>query len=658
MKKGHKKGYIWIGICGAMVLFLLSLIKTKTFAANGSSNIKGRLFEFEDKNNYNYSMTSETKEITGVGQLGTLSINGNIKTMASKNGYEAFEVKDGVVCISYDLNKSLLNAEETEWHLYNDGTTEINSIKLDNKVQKGAIIVQTSVNGKIWVTDTVITNIVGAKSEFASSFYNTRGIQQVNGCYYRIIVAYKLEKRLADTKVAFITQKHYDYKKFAEVYEFYLIDSYENTSGATKPEKTPKKELGKKIKTGKDTGFSGEEAITNKDPHFGWDIGTFYLNGFTREEIEVGTNDPVFLKYLGDRVTLWFTLNEDITKLRDNKNLSISEDYNGYDQYFGVPQTNFKHGTLIIKYTDYEGKAHDPIIYTDFLAANALTNENTKVELFEEGDYEVALDYEIKDTSGLLDVYTNYRIFFKFKIRNANCMVFPFDIKTNAELSDKALTENGFRLDLAKSRYLKIDIVREAVKNENGRYILDARVSTATQEGKDYTTEGIYTFTVKNRYTDTSVTKTIYVGDQPIYKALASGISLENINELLDQGGELQEDGTILMPVLVVDGPDENETKETNESTQVTTEKQTIKENETNENTKEPTLREDENKDNDVEDASIKNEKSTIGSVIFIVIGLVAAGLCITGFVFWKRVRGDKKLLPSNELNDEEEEGQ
>lgn len=116
-----------------------------------------------------------------------------------------------------------------------------------------------------------------------------------------------------------------------------------------------------------------------------------------------------------------------------------------------------KDGTLIIRYTDYEGVKHDPIIYTDYLAANARTGANTKVELFEEGDYEVALDYEIVDTSGF-NSYTNYRIFFTFSIRNGNCMVYPFDINSGAELSDSAMTENGFKLDMAKSRYLTIDV--------------------------------------------------------------------------------------------------------------------------------------------------------------------------------------------------------
>ena len=76
---------------------------------------------------------------------------------------------------------------------------------------------------------------------------------------------------------------------------------------------------------------------------------------------------------------------------------------------------------------------------------------NTRVQLFEEGDYEVALDYEVTK-SQLIPQTHHYRIFFKFSVRNANCMVYPFDIVTGAELTNSSVTENWFSLDLAKSR--------------------------------------------------------------------------------------------------------------------------------------------------------------------------------------------------------------
>lgn len=65
----------------------------------------------------------------------------------------------------------------------------------------------------------------------------------------------------------------------------------------------PKHYLGTVVNAGHDTGFSENNAISENDPHFGWKLGEFYVNGYTRvTEAKNGT--PVFLKTVGDTVTL------------------------------------------------------------------------------------------------------------------------------------------------------------------------------------------------------------------------------------------------------------------------------------------------------------------------------------------------------------------
>ncbi len=98
-----------------------------------------------------------------------------------------------------------------------------------------------------------------------------------------------MERRQADSKVLFVTAKNYEYKQVAEVYEFYIFGEADETS----PDATPMKKLGSKINTGKDNGYSGTEPIDKDDPHYGWDIGYFYVNGYTRET-SIGQT-PVFL---------------------------------------------------------------------------------------------------------------------------------------------------------------------------------------------------------------------------------------------------------------------------------------------------------------------------------------------------------------------------
>ena len=313
--------------------------------------------------------------------------------------------------------------------------------------------------------------------------------------------------------------------------------------------------LGTTIYTGMDNGYSGSFAITQGDPHFGWSLGRFFVTGYTSDTTDDAGN-PVFLKTVGDKVTLWFHLEQDISKLNGNEDLSISNDYNGYDQYFGVTQAGFGKGTLIIRHTDYRNLASDPVIYTDFLVANATQGVDTTVELFEEGDYEVALNYEIREEHFLFPSYTNYRIFFRFSVRNGNCMVFPFDSVTGEELTNTAITENGFYLDLAKSRYLDINLRREVLAEGAQGLTEDTRFNRPAREGEHYTQEGIYTITVRNRYTGEDTVKVIYVGTDDVLKAhVTTGLPISEITWQLSAGATVAEDGTIIPPPTETEPP-------------------------------------------------------------------------------------------------------
>lgn len=319
--------------------------------------------------------------------------------------------------------------------------------------------------------------------------------------------------------------------------------------------------LGTTIYTGMDNGYSGSFAITQDDPHFGWNLGRFFVTGYTSDTTDDAGN-PVFLKTVGDKVTLWFHLEQDISKLNGNEDLSISNDYNGYDQYFGVTQAGFGKGTLIIRHTDHRNLASDPVIYTDFLTANATQGVDTTVELFEEGDYEVALNYEIREEHFLFPSYTNYRIFFRFSVRNGNCMVFPFDSVTGEELTNTAITENGFYLDLAKSRYLDINIRREVLAEGADGLTEDTRFNRPAREGEHYTQEGIYTITVHNRYTGQETVKVIYVGTDDVLKAhVTTGLPISEITWQLSAGATVAEDGTIIPPPTETEPPAPTETE-------------------------------------------------------------------------------------------------
>ena len=285
------------------------------------------------------------------------------------------------------------------------------------------------------------------------------------------------------------------------------------------------------VNAGVDTGYSKANPIKNGDKQFGWRLGRFFISGFTRVSDD-GTDNPLFIKTLGDSITLWFDLEQNIDALNGNINLIIGEDTNGYDDYFKIQRTNFGRGTLIIQHKDYQNAKGDPVIYTDYLLAKGTTGADTKVVLLEEGDYEVALDYELQDNDlmHILSKYDDYRIFFRFSIRNGNCMAYPFDVKTRAELQNTAVTENGFYLDLARSRYLKIDVKRSVIIQGPNGMVEDVRFNRPASDGEEYTAEGIYTISVSNQYTNESTVKTIFVGSNELLQEyIANGFNMDRL---------------------------------------------------------------------------------------------------------------------------------
>ena len=536
-----KKISLSILFCVVGVLGLSISAKAQTL----NDPISGYLYEFPKSGNYTISPNST---YTSIGEQGTLyglfSIDGNLTKTENYNGYITYEVESDNVMLKYAINRDFFKESDTNRFAVFEKKKKLYGEKLESKIGSGTIILQTSKDGENWYTDTTYYD-VGAEGAFNGNIYLTKDIQQVNGCYYRVIVGYKTNKKI---------EKKNDYKKYVEVYQFYLVNSAENAANFADPGMEPKMNLGSKEGVKTNSGYAESRTIGVKDPHYGWDIGQFYVNGYTRDTKDADTGDTVFLKNVGDRVTLWFRLNENIDALRGNDKLSVVKDKKGYNQQYQIERTGMGRGTLIINFIGKEGsnsKQRKPIIYTDYLEANARTGADTKVELFEEGDYEVVLDYKIKKKNNFLffPKYYDYQISFKFSVRNGNCMVFPFDLETGSELSDGDITENGFYLDMAKSKYLDIDVKRTVL---SGNLTEDIRFNRPAKDGDQYSEEGIYTFDVKNKYTGENTTKVIYVGSNKYLKALAkNNLNVEQLNQEIAAGAVVGSDGTLSKSVII-----------------------------------------------------------------------------------------------------------
>ncbi|NLC40414.1 MAG: hypothetical protein GX763_05810, partial [Clostridiaceae bacterium] len=80
---------------------------------------------------------------------------------------------------------------------------------------------------------------------------------------------------------------------------------------------------------------------------------------------------------------------------------------------------------------------------------------------------------------------------------------------------------------------------------------------------------GKYVFNVRNLYTGENTTKTIFVGEDVLFKTLSlSGLSLAQINDQIAAGAEIAADGSLVFPAApdITDhldpGPDSNPNQE------------------------------------------------------------------------------------------------
>ena len=306
----------------------------------------------------------------------------------------------------------------------------------------------------------------------------------------------------------------------------------------------------------KGEGYSDNKKMNESDVHYGWNLGKFKVSGFTRRVTDSENND-VFLKNVGDQIKLQFELEQDIDRLNNNEDLAIAEEPNGYDNYFGISKdnwTNFGRGALLIKKTDYQNKTTYIQPYTNYLSG-VTKGATTDITFFEEGDYEVALDYEVVKKSFLeiagwrpLDFDTNYQIIARFSVRNGNCMIYPFDAVTGNELTNTSFTNNGFYLDLVNSRYLNIDVKKQNLIEKGDELVEDTRFNKPASDGERFLEPGVYNIIAKNIYTNAITEKKIYVGDDPVLKAyVTTGRSVKDIKKMVEEGAVIEENGTITL---------------------------------------------------------------------------------------------------------------
>lgn len=569
-------------IAGILVLFalLFTVGYIPAYAAEASDStrkIRAMVYELDENVEYHIEngagISKNVNRFSVSGPISTTSKNGNIVSY----GVDV-DLDEKLTVTVTDSLLSAVGKPNDGWESKDDGAKIVESSEIGEKIKSGAIIVQTSRDGRIWITDKTYADVFNSTlpeyAESGKAFYETTAAQLNNGCFYRIIVAYKLQHRVEDKKITFVSVPNYEVKRYMEVYEFYAYNI--NSDMSEELNEADAYKLGDSdylVRCANDE-YSGSYPIDNADPHSSWEIGKFYISGYTDKTEWSNDNTPIFLKTVGDKVTLWFNLEQDISRCNGRDAIKVVADTDGSDQSFNTPRMDFGRGMLIVKKTDeHNGKSIQ--YYRDYLAASATPGANTKIELLEEGDYEIALDYALEHDKtklfgrSVLPKTLHYRVYFKFSVRNGDSKVFVRDAVTNAFIDNANIAENGFYLDLARQQYLTLTLKREVMTDSLDGLVPDTKFNGAAKEGRMYTDEGIYTITATNKYTSAETVKRVYVGNSDILKAYTkegNTYTIAELNEMIANGAYVENDGTLVLPAAVEDAPTADVIIETTES--------------------------------------------------------------------------------------------
>ena len=92
--------------------------------------------------------------------------------------------------------KHQANTEQTQQTIVDDGDEEVNGFDLDDDIDSGALVLLTSLYHDNWhLKDKYLDICDSIKDGSATKSFETNEVELSNGCYYKVIVAYKMEKK-------------------------------------------------------------------------------------------------------------------------------------------------------------------------------------------------------------------------------------------------------------------------------------------------------------------------------------------------------------------------------------------------------------------------------------------------------------------------------
>ena len=186
----------------------------------------GSVYEFDKKSNYEIADTTDYVQTRHDNTYGKFSVQADFAGIREQDEMLQIGAQGKTVGFYYSYGDGALydDTKSGEWVLTKDTGKKIDDMKLGAKIGKGTIIIQSSADGETWNTVLEQTDAFEETPYRAHPIYSTTTERLAEGCYYRIIVVYKEQKFLETKKVLFFDVDKYEYRKKAEVYEFYLYE--------------------------------------------------------------------------------------------------------------------------------------------------------------------------------------------------------------------------------------------------------------------------------------------------------------------------------------------------------------------------------------------------------------------------------------------------
>ena len=213
-------------LCAAILSFccILAALYTHDIAYADSKQNYVNAETYESRDNAGYQLSSKyivSKMSFGQKTAGTFSLSGTTRHDSNKKGYIACASSSGIT-IGYKYDGVLHNKKKEAWHIVSDSGKSINGQKLKSKVQEGTIIIQKSTDASHWEDVKIAYNAFVDKKLDRSKLYKTPIEDLKTGMFYRVICAYKIERKTGTgTGFLWIPYDENTSKYCLEVYSFY-----------------------------------------------------------------------------------------------------------------------------------------------------------------------------------------------------------------------------------------------------------------------------------------------------------------------------------------------------------------------------------------------------------------------------------------------------